>query len=220
MTSANAYDFGSDTVGTVPDFTPHLDFYRRLLVLHGATPQGVSWRTKESQDLRFEKLITVMKGDPREPVVVNDLGCAYGPLFQFLEGRGIALRRYYGYDISPEMLSTLSDLQNDRIEAVHAHEVTRDADYSFASGVFDLRFDVSDDVWRRYVRSLILGLARHSRRGFAFNLLSTYNDYQEQHLFYGDPCEWFDWCKREVCSRVVLLHDYPLYEWTITASLE
>ena len=62
-------------------------------------------------------------------------------------------------------------------------------------------------------------IAQHSRSGFTFNLLSTYSDYQEEHLFYGDPLEWFDWCKREITPRVMLLHDYPLYEWTIAGLL-
>ncbi len=210
---------GTPTIDFLPDFDPHLSFYRGLLQTHGPTYQGVSWRTKDSQSLRFEKLLAVVDHDASEPIVVNDLGCAYGPFFHFLEERGVSLDRYYGYDISPEMLTALSSIPSNRIEAIQSCGVTNDADYSFASGVFNLRFDVADDQWRAYVRSLVLGLAEHSRRGFAFNLLSTYNDYQEEHLFYGDPCEWFDWCKRDITSRVTLLHDYPLYEWTITGLL-
>ena len=207
------------SVDALPDFEPHLSFYRRLLETHGPTPQAVSWRTKESQDLRFEKLLAVVGDDTRHPLVINDLGCAYGPFFHFLKERAIPVRRYHGYDISQEMLAALSSVSSSRIEAIESCRVTRDADYSFASGVFNLRFDVPDDRWRRYVRSLVLGLAQHSRRGFTFNLLSTYSDYQEEHLFYGDPLEWFDWCKREITPRVMLLHDYPLYEWTIAGLL-
>lgn len=207
------------SVDVLPDFEPHRAFYRRLLEAHGPSTQSVSWRTKESQDLRFEKLLSVVDLDTSEPIIVNDLGCAYGPFFGFLDERRVAVQQYYGYDICPEMLAALSSLESSRVEAIHSCRVTNDADYSFASGVFNLRFDVADDQWRTYVRSLVLGLAEHSRRGFAFNLLSTYNDYQQDHLFYGDPCEWFDWCKRDITSRVTLLHDYPLYEWTIVGFL-
>ncbi len=206
--------------GVLPNLAQQQSFYRQLLEKHGPTFKGVSWRTKASQDLRFEKLLTVITDDAGELVTVNDLGCGYGALFQFLVERGIAIRRYYGYDISPDMLSGLSSLGSNRIEAIQASRVTREADYSFASGVFNLRFDVPNEIWRDHVRSLLRSLAAHSRRGFAFNLLTTYNDYQEDHLFYGDPCEWFDWCKREITPRVTLLHDYPLFEWTITGFLD
>lgn len=207
------------SVDVLPHFGRHRSFYRRLLEAHGPTAQGVGWRTKESQALRFERLLFAVGHDTNEPIVVNDLGCAYGPLYHYLEERGVAVQQYYGYDISPEMLTALSSLESPRVEAIESCRVTNDADYSFASGVFNLRFDVPDDQWRAYVESLVLGLAEHSRRGFAFNLLSTYNEYEEDHLFYGDPCEWFDWCKRDITLRVTLLHDYPLHEWTIAGLL-
>ena len=54
-----------------------------------------------------------------------------------------------------------------------------------------------------------------SKKGFGFNLLSTYVDWKEDHLYYGDPLFFFDFCKRHVSRYVSLLHDYPLYEWTI-----
>ena len=34
-------------------------------------------------------------------------------------------------------------------------------------------------------------------------------------LYYADPCELFDRCKRRYSRNVALLHDYDLYEFTI-----
>jgi hypothetical protein len=34
-------------------------------------------------------------------------------------------------------------------------------------------------------------------------------------LYYADPCELFDHCKRQHSRNVALLHDYTLYEFTI-----
>ena len=64
-----------------------------------------------------------------------------------------------------------------------------------------------------YLVLLHSGMSR--MKALAFNLLSTYVDWQEPHLFYGDPLFWFDHCKRNYSRQVALLHDYPLYEWTI-----
>ena len=59
--------------------------------------------------------------------------------------------------------------------------------------------------------------AKLSRTGFAFNALSLYSDPDRRRpdLYYADPLYWFDHCKRRYCRFVALLHDYPLYEFTI-----
>jgi hypothetical protein len=60
-------------------------------------------------------------------------------------------------------------------------------------------------------------LDRASIRGFAFNSLTAYSDADRMrpHLYYPDPCELFDLCKRRYSRNVALLHDYGLYEFTI-----
>jgi len=35
------------------------------------------------------------------------------------------------------------------------------------------------------------------------------------NLYYADPLILFDWCKNEISKYVALLHNYPLYEFTI-----
>ena len=197
------------------DLAPIADLYRSSLARHGPTPPGAGWRTLDTQELRFERLATVL--EPAEGgLTVNDVGCGYGAFFEYLASRGIELARYHGYDIAEEMLSAARErLPDDVCELVHADRATLEADYSFASGIFNVRLDQDEESWSDYVRGAVRNLAEHSRAGFAFNLLSTYCDYREPHLYYGDPLEWFDWCKREVTPRVSVLHDYPLFEWTI-----
>jgi hypothetical protein len=48
-------------------------------------------------------------------------------------------------------------------------------------------------------------------------MLTSYSDpeHMVDRLFYGDPCFYFDWCKRNLSRNVALLHDYGLYEFTI-----
>ena len=56
-----------------------------------------------------------------------------------------------------------------------------------------------------------------SARGFAFNMLTKYSDAERMRsdLYYADPCFLFDYCKKRYARRVSLLHDYPLYEFTM-----
>jgi len=55
----------------------------------------------------------------------------------------------------------------------------------------------------------------HSIRGFAFNSLTTYVDYRQDGLYYGDPLYYFDFCKKHISRKVSLLHDADNWEWTI-----
>jgi hypothetical protein len=90
------------------------------------------------------------------------------------------------------------------------------ADYTVASGIFNVKLDVPTDEWRGYVIETLGTIARLSAKGFAFNALTSYSDTDKmrEELYYGDPRFFFDHCKREYSRDVALLHDYGLYEFT------
>jgi len=100
---------------------------------------------------------------------------------------------------------------------VHGSVPPEPADYTVASGIFNVRLDRPDDQWRAYLHDTLDVLDRSSRRGFAFNCLTSYSDADKMraHLYYADPCALFDLCKRRYSRQVALLHDYGLYEFTI-----
>jgi len=62
----------------------------------------------------------------------------------------------------------------------------------------------------------IADLVAVSRRAIAFNVLTSYSDPARRRadLFYADPVRLFEHCKT-LSPFVALLHDYPLYEFTI-----
>ncbi|HAW53355.1 MAG TPA: SAM-dependent methyltransferase, partial [Flavobacteriales bacterium] len=45
-------------------------------------------------------------------------------------------------------------------------------------------------------------------------------DRKRPDLYYGDPCFFFDYCKRNFSRNVALLHDYNLYDFTILVRKE
>ena len=91
------------------------------------------------------------------------------------------------------------------------------ADYSVASGQFNVRLQHSADAWHAYVVDTLDLLHECSRLGFAFNCLTSYSDPERMRadLHYADPCALFDLCKRRYSRKVALLHDYELYEFTM-----
>lgn len=190
--------------------------YTESLAEHGATSRAVGWKDKDSQRLRFEQLVRVVHHG-EDGLSVNDLGCGYGAMFDFLAERfGDRLERYVGYEISPEMLDAArTHVADPRASFVDSPRSTEVADYSFASGPFNVKLDASDEDWEFEVRDALRALAASSRLGLAFNLLTTHVGWREPHLFYADPARFVDFARRELGGAVVLLHDYPLYEWTI-----
>jgi len=195
------------------------NLYEENLTNYGQASKSVGWKDEASQILRFEKLAQVI--DTRAAVsgiTVNDLGCGYAAMFQYLkELSSTSVTRYHGYDISEKMLTAAKQAVGDdpRAVFVRSSEITEEADYSFVSGTFNVKLEASDELWTKHILDAVSNLAVKSRCGFAFNLLSSYVDWKQENLYYGDPFKFFDFCKRNISRYVSLLHDYPLYEWTI-----
>lgn len=197
------------------------ELYGQRLSDHGLSSQSVCWKTEASQILRFDQLVYVLNQEHGgEEMSVNDFGCGYAAMFRYLdELPNVRLGQYYGYDISDEMLKAAGETVTDaRAHFIKSSRVTEEADYSFVSGTFNVKLGASDEVWVEHLKEMLMNLAEKSRKGFAFNLLSTYVDWKQEDLYYGDPFMFFDFCKRHISRYVALLHDYPLYEWTIVVS--
>ena len=198
-------------------------YYSEKLREHGATPRGVDWNSAESQTLRFAALLRILDiergGAHRDqPVSINDYGCGYGALLDHLVATGTPVS-YCGFDISHAMIDAARARHagNARASFTGDAEQLPLAEYTVASGVFNVKLRHADAEWHAYVWRTIEHLDAVSRRGFAFNLLSTYSDQDKRRpdLHYADPLDMFDRCKRHLSPRVALLHDYPLYEFTL-----
>ena len=192
------------------------DYYADKLARHGETARGVDWNGEESQRLRFEQLSRVIA--PRDGFSVNDLGCGWGAYFEFLAA-GHEQFSYVGIDVAEPMVEAARRrfAGDARATFVQGEEPPGPADYTVASGIFNVRLDRSDAEWLDYLRASLDVLDRSSRRGFAFNCLTSYSDRDKMrpHLYYADPCALFDLCKRRYSRDVALLHDYGLYEFTL-----
>jgi hypothetical protein len=93
----------------------------------------------------------------------------------------------------------------------------READYTIASGIFNVKMENDTENWKEYILTTLRNMNTASKAGFAFNMLTGYHDkeFAKDYLYYADPLEVFDFCKRNFSKFVSLIHDYPLYEFTI-----
>lgn len=191
-------------------------YYAEKLAEHGDTPRGVDWNSEESQTIRFAQLCKIF--DPKTPnFSINDLGCGYGALLDYLRDMRVPCT-YLGVDVSPEMIKAAEQrAAGDQARFITSTEPDLMADYSVASGIFNVRLGRTDAEWLDYLQATLDVLDRTSRHGFSFNCLTSYSDEDRKrdYLYYADPCRLFDLCKRRYSRQVALLHDYGLYEFTV-----
>lgn len=208
-------------LGHLSYFTDLDAYFAPRLAEHGATARGVDWNGPHSQELRFRQLLQIRRGS--EPFSLIDFGCGYGALAHLLVAENEPVD-YIGFDVSARMVA-LAEAHNpdrERCRFTDRLKELEPADLVIASGLFNLRLSVEDATWEAYVLDTLDTLATLGRRGFAFNLLTSWSDHDRLRtdLFYADPCRYFEHCMRRYSRKVALLHDSGLYEWSILVRQE
>jgi SAM-dependent methyltransferase len=192
------------------------NYYTAKILEYGETPRGVDWNSEDSQFLRFDQLSKIISKAGN--FSLNDIGCGFGSLLDYLENR-FSDFRYQGCDISAEMIRAAKNRNSGKqhAEFIISSSPSQVAEFSVASGIFNVKQDRSDAEWLEYLKATLDVLNKHSKMGFAFNCLTSYSDKEKMRgdLYYADPCQLFDFCKRRYSRHVSLLHDYGLYEFTI-----
>jgi SAM-dependent methyltransferase len=193
-------------------------YYSDKIKMHGATPLGVDWNGEESQFRRFHELMRVADDEQSESrFSILDFGCGYGGMLDYLQpvyGERIS---YTGYDLSLAMIEEAKVKYANRGEFTQALNPSEKWDFIVASGVFNVKQDRSNAEWLDYILQVLEDFHRMSTKGFAFNVLTSYSDfeYMRDYLYYAEPELFFTHCKKQFSRKVALLHDYPLYEFTI-----
>jgi SAM-dependent methyltransferase len=196
-------------------------YYDSKLTAHGATPAGVDWNSAASQLLRFQQLLRIIPPDAPAGIL-NDFGCGYGALADYL-GANHAGWSYCGFDVSLKMIVAARSLHAAHAGRTFTAELAgmRKAAYTVASGIFNVKLDTPEDTWTDYMLATLDTVASLSEAGFAFNVLTSCCDpgRRRQDLYYADPVEVFQHCRARFSPRVALLHDYPLFEFTVLVRL-
>lgn len=191
-------------------------YYSKRLSLYGPTPRGADYNGEEAQVLRFQQLCKII--DCPSGFSVNDLGCGYGALLDYLNIY-YATFRYSGFDICEEMIKNAKQLHSkiSNADFYVSSRPVKAADFSIACGILNVRCEINNEDWWDYLCSTLDILNSKSLLGFSFNCLTIYSDIEKMkpHLYYADPCRVFDFCKRKYSRNVALLHDYNLYDFTV-----
>jgi SAM-dependent methyltransferase len=191
-------------------------YYLYTLTKHGPTHLGVDWESSAQQHRRFDQLLAAC--DPVAPFSINDYGCGYGALAGLLRMR-YADFSYCGYDIVEMMIERARLLHAGMANATFTSDAgtLQPADYTVASGIFNVKFDIPGSTWQDYVFKTLDRIAALSRRAFAVNLLAAGRAPAEQrYLYYADPKFFLNACRKRYSLGVSLSHDEELGEFTIS----
>ncbi|MEO7128766.1 MAG: class I SAM-dependent methyltransferase [Rhodoferax sp.] len=197
-------------------------YYTGTVQAHGATPAGVDWRCVPTQELRFVQLLRLC--DFTAPFSLNDLGCGYGALLAYLARRhGTTEVDYLGVDLSAAMIAAARRLWSKRrgpdrqVEFAVGHASARSADYSVASGIFNVKLDPSAARWRRFVAATLDQLHMSSRRGFAANFMTPLarGSAGSAGLYRTPAGVWRRYCEQKYGATVEIITDYGMREYTL-----
>lgn len=190
--------------------------YSENVKTFGIDSRSVGWNTPESQYLRFEKLLKIIKVK-KDSFTINELGCGYGELYKFLEKSDFNLSQFNGYDISKPMLDKCQGYigKTSKLQLYNNSKLKTVADYTITSGIFNTPFDNNIYEWEVYIENTIKNMYDFSNKGIAFNFLTTFVDYRNDNLFYQDPSITLKFCLENFGKNVSILHDYELYEFTV-----
>lgn len=193
-------------------------YYSQKIQRHGPTPLGVDWPCQPTQELRFIQLLRLC--DFKAPFSLNDVGCGYGALLAFLAKRHRGKKvDYLGIDLSPAMIAEARQLWKKRgeTEFLVSSLPSRKADYSVASGIFNVKLDHPEALWVRFIEQTLASMRSHSHRGFAVNLLAPLAEGVpgQKELYRAAAPFWAQYCERALDSKVEVLMDYGMREYTL-----
>lgn len=194
-------------------------YYGAKLLRYGPTPLGVDWTCIPTQELRFVQLLKLC--DFKAPLSINDVGCGYGALLGYLSRRHRhAQIDYLGTDLCQAMVDEARKKwqrrPHTRFEIASAS--IRIADYSVASGIFNVKLDQSQEDWTRFIEVTLSDLHLSSRLGFAVNFLAPLapGAVVKPQLYRMAPEYWVEWCCKRFAAKVQMLDGYGLREYTLT----
>jgi SAM-dependent methyltransferase len=198
-----------------------IQHYESLFDTHGGkSVESVQAASAKQQNKRFEILFEM--GSDMSSIL--DVGCGLGHMLKFMQSSNLYSGKinYLGVDFVPSFIdyckkNLSSDLSNFQRVDLNHEGLPEGRDYCLLSGVFNNVMPHNDE----FMKSALKKMFDASKKGIAFNALSTYVDYQDDKLYYSNPAEIFDFCKTTLSGRVVLRHEYQTkpnvipFEYTI-----
>jgi hypothetical protein len=126
---------------------------------------------------------------------------------------------YLGVDLSEAMVTQARRLWAHRVDLrfVHSANIPRRADYSVASGVFNVQLQHARYDWEAFIASTLEQMNRSSALGFAVNFLkeAVGGRPAKVGLYTTSPERWATHCAACFGVEAEVVDGYGLHEFTL-----
>ncbi len=177
------------------------NFYKKAHEKHQTDAKALHWSSKQSQEKRFEVLISFIKGDLTNSSLV-DAGCGYGHLLEYFHKNHINPDSYIGIDCEEFMIKIAKEnhpkFQFKTIDIIE--EDLPKKDYYFCSGAMNI-------LPQREVLLFIEKCYKASNKGFAFNFITN-------SIFDVSKEDIINFCKK-TSSKISIKENYIQNDFSI-----
>lgn len=197
-------------------------FYRDKFKRYGDDPRALSWNDRKTQMVRFQSLAELFMYEVTGPYTVHEAGCGLAHFKEVLD-RDYPECIYSGSDILPEFIEHDRErypdgeftVQNIGDEFDRISESVKGKDYYCVSGTFNAIGDCPLTEWEGFISRSIENMFRMASKGIGFNFLSSFSGYHCEDLYYANPGTMMNWCVKNISRFTMILHNTPLYEFTV-----
>lgn len=183
---------------------------------HGDNHLGVDWPNMSDLRTRFDIMLDIRKD--LTPIKLLDFGCGTGLLYDYLRSKEMISVEYIGLDISSKFIE-LCRIKHPAIKFhcldVNEEPLLFDYDYAICNGTFTEKLDLTFDEMFDFFSKTVMTLFNKSRKGIAFNVMSSHVDYVRDDLFHVPHDVMADFIIKNLSRHYVIRNDYGLYEYTI-----
>ena len=186
-------------------------FYNNRYDKFGNKLESIGWSNRKDQKLRFEKLLNSIDISNK---TILDAGCGFGDLYVYIKKNYNFKFNYVGIEITEKILQIAKNrlkYKNAKFDVCDLLSYKNDAiDISILSGSLTLKFKNSNS----YTNKVLKKIYEISKISCSINFMSSYSDYQLPKNDHYQPEKIFKIAKK-ISNKVNIIHDYPLYEFTL-----
>ena len=193
-------------------------YYEKKLDTFGNNFKGMNWSSKQSQYQRFIELSKV--GD-FSGKTIHDVGCGNGEFLKFLLKKNEKIKYFLGSDISQKMIDECKKNYNKYPNSdflvldIGNTKLNKKFDYVVTSGIFNVKNNFSNKIWKKYVFKTLNLMFKNSKKGCAVNFLTPFTTFRNKNLFYMNLNELISELRRNVTKKIIINHSYKLWEYTV-----
>jgi SAM-dependent methyltransferase len=187
------------------------ELYNARFSEYGRDIKTVGWGNAADQRLRFDVLFRGL--DPKGKTIL-DIGCGLGDLVPYLEEKTRGDFTYIGIDIAEKLVEDAKTRYTHKKITFYTGDIFTvnipTIDIAVLSGALSFKTENIE----QYAYATMNTMFTLCREAACLNFLSTYVDFELEKNQHYQPETVFS--KAKMLSKTVnLIHDYPLYEFTI-----